>query len=58
MYLYKYYQLVYLKIIQTLNKDCIAIFDLRFCRPNIDALTDCTIHTIEYLLSKIYATLY
>lgn len=39
------------KTLQTLHGDTITIFDMRFCRPNIDLLTERGIHTMEHLLA-------
>lgn len=37
------------KTMQTPNKDTITVFDLRFCVPNADILSERGIHTLEHL---------
>ncbi|WP_318485539.1 S-ribosylhomocysteine lyase [Photobacterium leiognathi] len=37
------------KTMQTPKGDTITVFDLRFCRPNIDILSERGIHTLEHL---------
>ncbi|MDX1304583.1 S-ribosylhomocysteine lyase [Photobacterium sp.] len=37
------------KTMQTPKGDTITVFDLRFCRPNKDILTERGIHTLEHL---------
>lgn len=39
------------KTMKTPHGDTIAVFDLRFCRPNIDILTERGIHTLEHLFA-------
>ena len=38
------------KTMQTPNKDTITVFDLRFCVPNEEILSERGIHTLEHLL--------
>ena len=37
------------KTMKTPSNDTITVFDLRFCRPNIDVLSSEGIHTLEHL---------
>ncbi|WP_419237210.1 S-ribosylhomocysteine lyase [Photobacterium leiognathi subsp. mandapamensis] len=37
------------KTMQTPKGDTITVFDLRFCRPNVDILSERGIHTLEHL---------
>ena len=37
------------KTMQTPKGDTITVFDLRFCRPNMDILSERGIHTLEHL---------
>ena len=37
------------KTMQTPKGDTITVFDLRFCRPNADILSERGIHTLEHL---------
>ena len=37
------------KKMQTPKGDTITVFDLRFCRPNVDILSERGIHTLEHL---------
>ncbi|WP_318460142.1 S-ribosylhomocysteine lyase [Photobacterium leiognathi] len=37
------------KTMQTPKGDIITVFDLRFCRPNVDILSERGIHTLEHL---------
>ena len=39
------------KTMNTPHGDTITVFDLRFCRPNIDILTERGIHTLEHLFA-------
>ncbi|MXP49616.1 S-ribosylhomocysteine lyase [Pantoea sp. Eser] len=39
------------KTMETPHGDTITVFDLRFCRPNIDILTERGIHTLEHLFA-------
>ena len=39
------------KTMTTPHGDTITVFDLRFCRPNIDILTERGIHTLEHLFA-------
>ncbi|MEG3110049.1 MULTISPECIES: S-ribosylhomocysteine lyase [Pantoea] len=39
------------KTMKTPNGDTITVFDLRFCRPNIEILTERGIHTLEHLFA-------
>lgn len=39
------------KSMTTPKGDDITVYDLRFCRPNIDILTECGIHTMEHLFA-------
>ncbi len=40
------------KIMQTPNKDTITVFDLRFCVPNCEILSEKGIHTLEHLFAN------
>ncbi|MBK4765249.1 MAG: S-ribosylhomocysteine lyase [Pantoea sp. Brub] len=40
------------KIINTPLGDNVTIFDLRFCKPNLEILNECGMHTIEHLFAK------
>lgn len=39
------------KTMKTPKGDTITVFDLRFCRPNIEILTERGIHTLEHLFA-------
>ena len=39
------------KTMQTPGKDTITVFDLRFCRPNQEILSEKGIHTLEHLFA-------
>ena len=39
------------KTMQTPSKDTITVFDLRFCRPNQEILSEKGIHTLEHLFA-------
>ncbi len=39
------------KIMSTPKGDNITVFDLRFCKPNIDIIGDKAIHTLEHLFA-------
>ena len=39
------------KTMNTPHGDTITVFDLRFCRPNIEILTERGIHTLEHLFA-------
>ena len=39
------------KTMQTPNKDTITVFDLRFCVPNEEILSERGIHTLEHLFA-------
>ena len=39
------------KTMQTPNKDTITVFDLRFCVPNQEILSERGIHTLEHLFA-------
>lgn len=39
------------KIMQTLKGDDICVFDLRFCKPNNEILSEKGIHTLEHLFA-------
>lgn len=39
------------KTMKTPQGDTITVFDLRFCRPNIEILTERGIHTLEHLFA-------
>ena len=39
------------KTMQTPGKDTITVFDLRFCRPNQEILSERGIHTLEHLFA-------
>lgn len=39
------------KTMQTPKGDTITVFDLRFCRPNLDILSERGIHTLEHLFA-------
>ncbi len=39
------------KTMQTPGKDTITVFDLRFCRPNEEILSERGIHTLEHLFA-------
>ncbi|OLF57793.1 S-ribosylhomocysteine lyase [Aeromonas veronii] len=40
------------KIMQTPNNDRITVFDLRFCLPNVEILSERGIHTLEHLFAS------
>ncbi|WAT00082.1 S-ribosylhomocysteine lyase [Rouxiella chamberiensis] len=39
------------KTMKTPNGDTITVFDLRFCRPNIEVMTERGTHTLEHLFA-------
>lgn len=39
------------KTMTTPKGDTISVFDLRFCRPNVDKMSDKGIHTLEHLFA-------
>ncbi|MGL5974231.1 MAG: S-ribosylhomocysteine lyase, partial [Aeromonas sobria] len=41
------------KTMQTPNKDTITVFDLRFCVPNQEILSERGIHTLEHLFAGV-----